>query len=166
MICIPSETLLKEKNKFSFVSYYEWEMASGLGMRARLCFSQLWKPVWFRLMQIASRCPSLFEFTCGSALVSRRPCCLGVPHPHWLLVILCPLPQNFLSHEGRDFLGLSVPSSPTMHVVQVLGLWIDSRFGQEEAALIVADGDTGLWVQQNVIGSHFTVMFLQYKSTN
>lgn len=120
------------------------------------------------LVQADADCITLPKslFTCGSALVSRRPCCLGVPHPHWLFVILCPLPQNFLSHEGRDFLGLSVPSSPTIHVAQVLGLWISSRFGQEEAALIVADGATGLWVQQNVTGSHFTVMFLQYNSTN
>jgi hypothetical protein len=120
MVCTPSETLL-EKTNFSFMTGCLLDIASGLGMWMCIHLIQISAGTLsgLDLCRPCACCNSLWVHKCISPAVSRRPCFLGVLHPHWLLHSLSPLLQSFLNPEGSDLmetshLGLTVPRSLTL----------------------------------------------------
>lgn len=85
VVCTPSETLL-EKTGFSFVSSYQLEIAPVLGMGlASISSLGAGDAIWLRGLQVLCMLPQCLCPMCRRPAVSRRPCFLGAPHPHWLL---------------------------------------------------------------------------------
>ena len=104
---VTNETLFRKTN-FLFVSGYQLEKASGLGVRACVQFFYCWNPIWFRPVYAATVC----EFVCAHwPAVFRGICSLGVFYPLWFFLFLS---QGCLSSEGMDLvetphLGPNVP---------------------------------------------------------
>lgn len=71
----------------SFLSKYQLEIPSGLGMGACVYFSSKhWNPFKLRLLQALCMLPTFCEFLCALVLLClRRSCLLDVFHLFWLL---------------------------------------------------------------------------------
>lgn len=119
VVCVPRETPL-EKMNFSFVSSYQLEIASRLGMVVFANFpSQYWNPICPRPVHaLCTMSPPLWVHTCIVLLCPEGLVSLMSFPTLVLSIILPPAPQGSLIPEGKD-LRLSVPRPLTLCILWV-----------------------------------------------
>lgn len=120
VVCLPNETLL-QKAKYSFVSGYQLEIASDLGMGYVFLSSfSPETPIWLRPV-------SLWLHMCIS-LLSRRSCFLGVFHLHWLLqsfsLLFCRVPRHMRGWEFDGRIPQRTDCSKISHSLHIVQLWV------------------------------------------
>lgn len=160
-----SETSLEE-TKFSFASGYQLERAAELGMEAcmHFCFSSR-TPSGADVCRSCECCLSLWVPMCVDSYWLSASCFFGFPHFPWFFSHTFCLLFHRVSGalKGRIWWRCLIRAEcpRTSCSWQIVCLWVPvcSHLLKEEASLMVAEQGTDLWVQQNVIRTHFIDTF-------
>lgn len=163
---MPREALL-EKTNFFFSRSHHLEIPSGLGTVACVYFlSQCWDLIWLRLHGSRACSHSVWDFMCASVLQYLEDLLSSVCSIYLLLQSLLlffhkvPWAPRVERFDGHIPLRTKRPQVCHWERYPAVGLSFCSHLLQPEASLMLAEQDTVLWVEQNVIRSHFVCIFL------